>query len=382
MMESIKKIIYACAFTFFLSFVCCGLDDTLPTGEPPIIYTPYALGADISLLTRYEEKGAVYQDEDGNDISVLPFFKSNGFNYVRYRLFVNPDLNSTACQDLNYVINLCKRSKAEGLKILLDFHYSDTWADPGSQTKPAAWMDLSTEQLIDELYNYTKLVLETMKAEGVMPDMIQAGNEITPGMLWNDGRVNLWEDKWNTNTQWTNFTNLLKSAIKAIREVGGRETKIIIHTERSGDATATQDFYNKMTQYEVDYDIVGLSYYPFWHGTLSDIEKTIAILKTYFSHKEVMFVEIAYPYNDYGYPADSNIAKPYPSTPEGQVRFAREFIQLISKHPNVTGFFYWFAEETCSPQWVHPDMHRGLFDNKTGKALPALKEFRHFLDNN
>ena len=263
---------------------------------------------------------------------------------MRYRLFVNPDLKSDACQNLDYVISLCKRSKEQGFKILLDFHYSDTWADPGKQTKPLAWQNLTQNQLVTKIYDYTKSVLLTMNDAGVLPDMIQTGNEISPGMLWDEGRVSLWKDMWNTDAHWTAFTNLLKSAISACREVAVN-AKIMVHTERSGMADETKEYYTQLQKYGVDYDIIGLSYYPYWHGTLSQVESTIQTLAQSFKNKEVVFVETAYPYADFGYPTSSVYPKIYPSTPAGQAQFIKDLIILLRKYPNVKGLFYWFAEK-------------------------------------
>lgn len=336
------------------------------------------LGADISLLPNFEQAGAIYKDKDGKTVTVLPFFKENGFNYVRVRLFVNPDPNSSACQDLAYVTDLCKRAKAQGFQLLLDYHYSDTWADPGKQNKPAAWNNLSTPDLTQKLYDYTKASLETLKSSGVIPEMIQTGNEITPGMLWDDGRVSLWNDPWNTAGHWKSFTDLLKQAVKACREVCP-DARIVIHTERSGDAVATKNFYLKMAEYQVDYDVIGLSYYPFWHGSFAEVEKTINMAATCFPLKEVMFVEFAYSFNDWGYPADGVTPRPYPSSPEGQASFIGDFITLLKKHNNVTGLFYWYPEETYSPAGgIYPRLNRGLFDNSTGNALPGFYMMKNF----
>lgn len=334
------------------------------------------IGADVSLLTRFEQNKAIYQDENGQKIHVLPFFKDNGFNYVRYRLFVNPNSNPDTCQDLEYVIELCKRSKAVGLKVLLDFHYSNTWADPGKQFIPDKWKGLTESELNRQIYNYTKTVLQNMQMAGVLPDMIQTGNEITSGLLWNIGKVSIWNDEWNTKVHWNSFSNLLKSTITACREVIGTNVKIIIHTDLSGNSVGAYNFYTKLKEYNVEYDIIGLSYYPFWHGTLAQVENTLKVL-TQFSNKKIVFVETAYPYKDYGYPTSSIYPKEYPTTPNGQAQFVSQFINTLQKYPQVEGIFYWNAEETYSPNEIDPfDMHIGLFNNETGKVLPAFNVFR------
>jgi arabinogalactan endo-1,4-beta-galactosidase len=363
-----------------LLVILVGCGKTSSDNTPEIISDNLkALGADISLLPNFEKAGAIYKDKDGNSVTPLPFFKDNGFNFVRVRLFVNPDLKSTACQDLAYVTDLCLKAKNQGFKLMLDFHYSDTWADPSKQFKPGEWINLSTTDLATKLYNYTKTTLESLKTQGIVPEMIQTGNEITPGMLWDTGRVSLWNDQWNTPDHWKSFADLLKNATKACREVCPI-AKIVIQTERSGDAVATKNFYLKMAEYGIDYDVIGLSYYPFWHGSLTEVQKTINMAAVDFPQKPVMFVEIAYPFNDWGYPSDSLIPKPYPSTPDGQAAFLNAFISLIKKHNNVTGLFYWYPEETFSPNGgIYPKLHRGLFDNTTGRALPGLYLMKQFL---
>ncbi len=337
-----------------------------------------ALGADISLLPTLEAAGAVYKDMEGKQVSLLSFFHENGFNYVRIRLFVHPDLNSAACQDLAYATGLAKRAKAEGFKILLDFHYSDTWADPGKQSKPSDWITFSQTDLIQKLYDYTKTTLESLKSNGITPDLIQTGNEITPGMLWDNGRVSLWTDSWNTADHWKSFTDLLKNAVKACREVCPH-AKIVIHTDRSCDAVATKYFYQKMADYSIDYDLIGLSYYPFWHGLLSEAKKTIDMAAIDFPLKPVMLVEIAYPFNDWGYPADGIMPKPYPSTAAGQTSFLMDLITLLNNSSNVIGLFYWYPEETLVPiSGTYPKLNRGLFDNVTGSALPGFYIMKQF----
>jgi len=362
-------------FALFMLLSGCGKS---PSTDGKLIQQK-VLGADISLLPTLETAGALYKDKDGKLVSLLPFLHDNGFNFIRIRLFVNPDPNSAACQDLNYVTDLAKRAKAQGFKILLDFHYSDTWADPGKQSKPADWTALSQNDLVQKLYDYTKTSLQLLKSNGITPELIQTGNEITPGMLWDNGRVSLWTDSWNTADQWKNFTDLLKNAIRASREICP-DAKIILHTERSGDANATKNFYQKMTDYGIDYDIIGLSYYPFWHGLLSDAEKTINMAAIDYPFKPLMFVEIAYPFNDWGYPADGISPKPYPSTVAGQTTFLMDLITMLNKHSNVTGLFYWYPEETYLPTSgvSYPKLNRGLFDNATGVALPGFYIMHQF----
>ena len=145
------------------------------------------VGGDISMLPKYEEAKVVYKDKNGNTVSdIIAFFKQEGLNAMRVRLFVDPsqDSDKAVCQDLAYVKALGKRIKDAGLQLMLDFHYSDTWADPGKQWTPDAWKSLTNSQLYDKIYEYTKECLEQMVAAGATPDFIQTGNEISYGMLW------------------------------------------------------------------------------------------------------------------------------------------------------------------------------------------------------
>ena len=198
------------------------------------------VGGDISLLPRYEEVGQKYYSKTGlTEVpDVLQFLKSSsvGWNAQRVRLFVDPegDPDPAVCQDLDYVTSFGKRIKDEGFAFMLDFHYSDTWADPAHQTVPKAWQTLTTATaLAGKVYDYTKASLEHLVAGGATPDFIQVGNEITCGMLWELGRVNS-----GSVNNWNNLARMLKKAVEACREVCP-EAKIIVHLEHIQDASYT-----------------------------------------------------------------------------------------------------------------------------------------------
>ncbi|HPS24993.1 MAG TPA: glycosyl hydrolase 53 family protein, partial [Bacteroidales bacterium] len=154
----INKTLYIISFFVagILLITGCNKQPDPSGGGEPIDQPDWIIGADMSLLPTYLKAGAVYKDEYGNDVAVLPFFREKGFNYLRVRLFVNPNLESAACQDPAYVQDLILAARSAGYRILLDFHYSDTWADPGKQFKPAAWKDLNQEALANRVYSYTK----------------------------------------------------------------------------------------------------------------------------------------------------------------------------------------------------------------------------------
>ena len=273
------------------------------------------VGGDISVLQSYEDNNVSYYDNTGNKIDdVMKYLKSEsvGWNALRVRLFVNPNktapnketgkvdgtTDAQVCQDINYVVRLGKRIKQEGFAFMLDFHYSDTWADPSNQWTPKAWLSLNDTQLEQKTYDYTAECLQVLNEADATPDFIQIGNEVSYGMLWGAYAPNSNTNRCYSSTidaNWTRFINLLKKASKACRDKCP-EAKIIIHTERTGKPSATQSIYEKLS--EVDYDIIGLSYYPFWHNGLSTLATTLNTLASSFPSKKVQIVETAYYYQN------------------------------------------------------------------------------------
>ena len=336
------------------------------------------LGGDVSLLPSYERKGTVYKDFDGNQVKLLPFLRQQGWNTIRVRLFVDPDnapgnhKDEGVCQNLDYVIGLCHQIKEAGMQIMLDFHYSDTWADPGKQFTPKRWEDCGREALTDSVYAYTRASLLAMKRAGVTPELIQVGNEITNGMLWPTGKLDP-----SATEGWDTLCGFLKAGSKACREVCP-ESQIIIHTEKAGDWDITRNYYTQLRHQQVDYDIIGLSYYPMWHGTIPNLGKTIDNISKLFPEKPVMIVEAAAYYSHERDPwaKEDTYAEFYPISVEGQTQFTHELVEELNRHQNVTGLFWWFPEENAYGNSVTKGwLNRGLFDNRTGQALPALKEF-------
>ena len=337
------------------------------------------LGGDISLLPSYEAKGTVYKDYDGKTVKLLPWLKQQGWNCIRVRLFVDPQnapddhKGEGVCQDLDYVIKLSKQIKKAGLKLMLDFHYSDTWADPGKQFTPKRWKDCTLEAMTDSVYAYTHASLMALKKAGITPELIQVGNEITNGMLWPTGKLDP-----SKAEGFDTLCRFLKAGCKACREICP-QSQIIIHTEKAGDWDITRNYYQQLRQRQVDYDIIGLSYYPMWHKSIPNLGKTLDNLAWLFPEKPAMIVETAAYYsheNDPWSKADT-YAEFYPISIEGQELFTKELVAELSKHHNVIGLFWWFPEENAyGNEVVKGWLNRGLFDNHTGKALPALKAFK------
>lgn len=348
------------------------------------------VGGDISLLPTYEEHGANYMDKDGKKISdMLAFLKEQGLNAMRVRLFVDPSLAPDEAkgqgvrQDLEYVKKLGKRIKDAGLQFMLDFHYSDTWADPGQQATPESFKMLPA--LAEELtHDYTKQCLKELNEAGATPDFIQTGNEISFGMLW-DSRCKVEANSdWNgyTDTNWDHFTTVLKNAIQACREMCP-EAKIILHTEQcANNPTLDVAFFKRIKDNKVDYDIIGTSYYPYYKGLISNLDKGLTQLETNFPDKQIMVVETGCGYHYKMGDQDTG----YPLTYDGQKKYTADLITMLKKHPNVNGLFWWFLEANeYGLDWVTKRVtdkwyDASLFDNETGKALPALYELKNFDD--
>jgi len=347
----------------------------------------YYVGGDISLLQRYDDHNVAYYDQSGTHIDdVLKYMKSDdvGWNAQRVRLFVNPtpslDGNDPAiCQDLDYVVGLGRRIKQEGFAFMLDFHYSDTWADPSKQWTPVEWQSLGDEALAAQVYEYTKTCLETLVEAGAAPDFIQTGNEVSYGMLWGPKGSAANRCYTSSDANWSRFVALLQAAGRACREVCP-DAQIVIHTERAGKPQATVDIYRRLSA--VDYDVIGLSYYPFWHNGLSTLATTLNQLEANFADKKVQIVETAY-YYQWQPGVDYDFSKTWPVSPAGQAAFAKALITELKKHANVNGLYWWFPEENGNgpgnaviSSWVN----RGLWDNNTHRALPALYELKAFAD--
>lgn len=343
------------------------------------------VGGDISMLTKYEDAGVVYKDKNGNAVQPLPFFKEQGLNAMRVRLFVDPsqDNDKAVCQDLEYVKALGKRIKDQGMAFMLDFHYSDTWADPGKQWTPDAWKTLSDAELYEKIYEYSKDCLQQLKDAGATPDFIQTGNEISYGMMWGtkaavgSNTVN----RCYTNSpeaNWTRFFNLLKKAGQACREECPN-AKIIIHSERTPKPSVLTDFFDRMKNAEIDYDIIGLSYYPEHHGNLATLETALTSLENKNYGKDIMIVETGYSYawsigGEYDYTAT------YPYTEEGQRQFTADLIAKLNGHSSVKGLFWWWPEDNGNKGVTSSWWNAALYNHNTGQPYAAFYELKNFND--
>ncbi len=346
------------------------------------------VGGDISLLPKYEERGAIYYNENGTRITdMLNYLKTTGMNAMRVRLFVDPskanaeDQGEGVCQDLPFVISLSQRIKATGFNLLLDIHYSDTWTDPGQHSTPSSWT--VTTALADSVYSYTRRVLNAMIAAGATPDFIQVGNEVTYGMLWPTGHCYPNGNSYGNGT-FATFANYLKQGIKACREVCPA-AKIVIHTEMGRSSNVTS-FYNTLKNYTTDYDIIGLSYYPYWHGGLSVLDDLLTSLETTYPAKKIQIVETGYPHAYYPSGASYDLQSTWPATEAGQKAFTTALIEMLNTHATVNGLYWWFPEANeyginyvnhVTTDWYNC----GWWDNQNGQLMDALLEMPAFLDN-
>lgn len=355
----------------------------------PALAAQHYVGGDISLLPEYEKAGSQYKTHEGEPIAdLIPWLRQQGMNAMRVRLFVNPakykqlhgnDANPdtkydpNACQDLEYIKPLCKRIVDAGMDLMLDFHYSDTWADPAKQWTPVDWEGLSDEQLYKKIYDYTKDVLTQLKDYGVVPAFIQPGNEISYGMLW--GPVGTSDPKkalMGDDSNWERFGTLLKQAVKACNEICP-DAKIILHTERVAQVGVLSNFYQKMAEMQVPYDIIGLSYYPYFHGNMNVLDRALQTLQTGFPSKNIMIVETGYSYKWEvpGTTHDNTATWPY--SEEGQAKFVTDLVEELDKYKDVDGLFWWWLEYNAYNSDLSGWYNAPLFDSTTGKATAALK---------
>jgi len=261
------------------------------------------LGADISFLPELESKGEKFS-VDGKPGDAIEILKDHGFNYIRLRIFnepANPKGYSPGkgfC-DLEHTKAMAKRIKAAGMKFLLDFHYSDYWADPQQQNKPAAWVGQDFTTLKRSLYDYTVKVMTELKAQGTTPDMVQVGNEINHGMVWPDGEIN------NLDS----LAQLIYSGVQGVKAVSP-STIIMLHVALGGQNAEARFFLDNMTERKVPFDVIGLSYYPKWHGTPEDLKNNMADLAKRYK-QEVMVAEysqLKQEVNDIAFTAPGNKA--------------------------------------------------------------------------
>jgi arabinogalactan endo-1,4-beta-galactosidase len=369
----------------------------------------FIVGADVSTLDAVERGGARFATEDGRAGDALQILHAAGVNWARLRLWHTPVNAADVVEGgrvvsrlgepvgggnngLPLTIQLAKRIKAQGLKWLLDIHYSDFWTDPGKQHKPAAWAQLHGAELALEVERYTSEVLRQLHAAGVSPDMVQVGNEINGGMLWPDGKT--WREKPDeTIGGQAAFIELLRAGIRGVRATDalrGARLPVMLHLAHAGDgksAEVLRTVYDGFEAAKLDYDVIGLSWYPYYHDPIAQLRTNLRLMSERYG-KPLVIVETAYGWqldNPAGGPAIFNAAgaqrSGLPATPEGQTQLLRDVVHAVASVPQGLGVFYWEPAWVAAREagWRTGDgngwANQTLFDAR-GRALPALRAFR------
>lgn len=363
---------------------------------------PFIKGMDVSSLKELEELGAKYY-MDGQEKGLLEILKAYGVNSIRLRLWNDPYSESgvpygAGTSDLNTTVELARRVLDMGFGFLLDIHYSDFWADPGKQRIPKAWRGMSVEELEAAVYDFTRSTLLTMRSEHVFPTMIQVGNELSNGLLWPYGKV----------PNYDNIARFINAGIRAVRSVD-QEIPIMLHLDNGGNNALYREWFDEFMKRGEDFQIIGLSYYPFWHGTLQQLEDNMRDISGRYG-KELIVAEVSMghtleDYKDYEKLSDEQrkgmAAKPelaakieYPMTYQGQCDFMQDFLTRITGIKGCRGFYYWEPGWLPVPGsgWANEEAlayieekgpggnewaNQALFDYD-GNALPALKTIKDF----
>jgi arabinogalactan endo-1,4-beta-galactosidase len=361
-------------------------------------------GADVSMLAEIEKNGGKFYNASGKEDDLFNILKENGVNWIRLRLWNNPvndhDVYANGAiiskkgepvgggnNDVDVDIQLAKRAKKAGMKVLLDFHYSDTWADPSKQKIPAAWKDMNEKQLNNAVEDFTEDTIKKFIKSEARPDMVQIGNELNGGFMWPMGKT--WKSKTDTAVGgMEGFITLLKSAARGVRSAQGKgdKIKIVIHLADGGNNNLYQQMFDPITKAKVDFDVIGLSFYTYWHGSLADLKANMTDLSKRYK-KEMAVVETAYGFTEDDGDAQGNNFMVYsddnngylPSV-QGQATCVRDIIATVSSVSGGVGVFYW------EPDWIPVKgagwrsgegnnwENQAMFDF-TGKALPSLAVF-------
>lgn len=349
----LRKICFSLTILIFTLTFSCNSNSNQPAEEIPLEEISFFYGADLSYVNEMENCGAVYKNSSGQIEDVYKVFKNQGANLIRLRLWHSPDwTNYSTYNDVKAAI---ERAKEQGLKVLLDFHYSDTWADPSKQEIPSAWLPEinNTENLGSLLYDYTYNTLDSLAAENLLPDIVQVGNEIN-GMILQQGEL-VWPIDWNRNAY------LLNKGIEAVRNISedhDKSIEIMLHIAQPENGLWW--FEQATTNGVTDFDWIGLSYYPTWseYG-LNQVETPLRTLINTYS-KRLMIVETAYPFTLEDADSAGNImgesalTDGIPATEQGQLDYLNQLYSII-KSAGGEGLVYWepaWVSTSCSTLWA------------------------------
>lgn len=362
----------------------------------------FIIGHDVSTLLSVEAAGGRFFDH-GAQGDALEILRRYGANYVRLRLWNDPydergiPYGAGNC-DIGVVLKLARRAKDLGMKWLLCMQYSDFWADPGKQYPPKAWQGMDADELTRAVYDYTKKTLARCAAEGLMPDMVQVGNELTSGLLWPYGKV----------PNYDNIFRFVDAGVRAVREMSP-ETIVMIHLDNGGNHQLYLDWFGNYFSRGGDCDVIGMSYYPTWHGTMEELRENMMDIAPRFG-KPLIIVEASNTFTVESYAdyekraerkgpaatAQKQVNCPYAATPEGQAKFTRDLLDILRAVPDNrgAGIFWWESAWIPVPnvgwadqagwEYVHEKGPGGnewanqcLFDFD-GNALPALEVLRDY----
>ncbi len=353
----------------FLAICAAAAISPSALGQPRAVARPRfgLVGLDLSAALQYQSAGATYRDALG---PATPFriAARSGLNLARLRAWHSPADGWCGSES---TILAARHGRANGLSILLDLHYSDTWADPGHQSPPAAWQGLSLAALADRVYSYTHDLLRRLARVGCAPEWVQIGNEVTDGMLWPIGRISA--------SGWSPFAQLIQAGISACADAAPHPNlcKPMIHIDRGGDNGACRWFFDNLLARVSGVRGIALSYYPWWHGPLAGVSQNLGDLSARYS-LPLLIAETAYPWtlnwsdnthNLVGLP--SQLLTGYPASPDGQARFLEDLAAIVRDLPNGLGVCAWGGELIPSPSIGSSCENLALFDF-TGHALPAL----------
>ena len=333
----------------------------------------FIAGADFSDVQYFQQSaGIVYQDGGVVQSEPINILTNHGVTCVRLRLFTSSAAQAQAdpynyINNLDYTLPLAVRVKNAGLQFMLDFHYSDTWADPSHQAVPAAWTGLTLNQLVQQMHDYTSNCIVAFQTNNAMPDYVQIGNEITGGMLWPFGQV----PYTNAGVQWPHLAQLINAAIQGIQDAAGTNMpKTVIHIDRGGDWNTTKWFFDNLRSQNVQYDMIGESYYPFWHGQWTNLSICLTNASKRYN-KPVIVAETDFPWqfstNLYGIPATTN----------GQIQYVSTIAQIVKGVPGGlgAGIFWWGTEyQPVSGANQAGFGNRSFFDG-SGNVLPVADAF-------
>jgi arabinogalactan endo-1,4-beta-galactosidase len=348
-MKTVKVIaIVVFAMIFFNCKKPKNGNDPMPPAPPPppVTTTDFAKGADIGWLTQMEGAGRKFYNSSGVEKDCIQILKELGMNTIRLRVWVNPTDGWNGTSD---VVAKAVRAKNLGMKIMIDFHYSDSWADPGQQTKPAAWSSQDFATLKQSLANHTSVVLNSLKSSGVTPTWVQIGNETNNGMLWPDGKA---------STNMNNFAQLVNAGYNAVKAVD-TSIKVIVHISNGYDNNLFRWIFDGLKNNGVQWDIIGMSLYPEVNTWSTLNTQCLANMNDMVSryNKDVMIVEVGMSWDQ----------------PDACNSFISDLITKIKSVPNNRGLGVLYWEPECYNNWQ--GYSKGAFDN-SGKPTAALNAFK------